>query len=148
MIVHIVSGPWGETQITSFLAASVIPVRLATSGRAAPLVQSLWFIFDDGALWCCTRKDALLTRRIQRSPACGFEVAGDLPPYRGVRGTGIAEIQPAETARRVLPRLIERYLGSTGTPLGEWLLSRVDDEIALRIESLRVTSYDFTPRMS
>lgn len=142
------SGPWDETQVTAFLQQTAIPVRLATSGVAAPIVQSLWFEFVDDALWCCTRADALLTRRLQRNPACGFEIAGDLPPYRGVRGTGIAQILPASSAADVLPRLIDRYLGDRESSLARWLLSRIDDEVAIRIGALRVTTYDFTSRMT
>ena len=146
--MDIVSGPWDETQITRYLREIVIPVRLATAGESAPLVQSLWFDFDDDALWCCTRLDALLTKRLRRSSACGFEVAGDLPPYRGVRGTAVAELHSADQAALILPRLIDRYLGDRDAPLATWLMSRIDDEVAIRIGSLRVTSYDFTPRMS
>ena len=146
--MDIVSGPWDETQITHFLTETAIPVRLATSGIQAPIVQSLWFLYDDDALWCCTRLDALLTKRLRRSSACGFEVAGDLPPYRGVRGTAVADLHSAAKAAVVLPRLIDRYLGDRDAPLATWLMSRIDDEVAIRIGSLRVTSYDFTPRMS
>lgn len=146
--MHIVSGPWDETQITGYLADSAIPMRLATSGSQAPIVQSLWFAFADDALWCCTRADALLTRRLRRSPNCGFEIAGDLPPYKGVRGTGVAELHSSAKAATVLPRLIDRYLGDRDAPLAAWLMSRIDDEVAIRIGSLRVTSYDFTARMS
>lgn len=146
--VDIVSGPWDETQITRYLQQTAIPVRLATSGVQAPIVQSLWFLFDDDALWCCTRSDALLTQRLRRNAACGFEIAGDLPPYRGVRGTGVADIHSPDRAAEVLPQLIDRYLGDRDLPLATWLMSRLDDEVAIRIGSLRVTSYDFTTRMS
>ncbi|MEK9810247.1 MAG: hypothetical protein VW362_07345 [Candidatus Nanopelagicales bacterium] len=146
--MDIVSGPWDETQITRFLTETAIPVRLATSGVQAPIVQSLWFLYDDDALWCCTRLDALLTKRLRRSPIDGFEQAGAPPPYRGGRGTAVAERPTADPAAVVLPRLIDRYLGDRDAPLATWLMSRIDDEVAIRIGSLRVTSYDFTSRMS
>lgn len=145
--VEIASGPWGRSQVEAFLRETAIPVRLATSGRAAPLVQSVWFLYDEDALWCCTQADALLTRRLTSQPHCGFEVSGDLPPYHGVRGTARAEILP-DRAAEVLPRLIVRYLGEDPGPLGGWLLSRLDHEVAIRLHDLRVSTFDYTRRMT
>lgn len=145
--VQIASGPWDEGQIEEFLRQTAIPVRLASSGKDAPLVQSVWFLYDEGALWCCTQADALLTRRLSAQPRCGFEVSGDLPPYRGVRGTARAEILP-QRAVDVLPRLIARYLGDDPGSLGGWLLSRLDREVAIRLHGLRMSSFDYSTRMS
>lgn len=145
--MEIVSGPWGRSQIEDFLDTTVIPVRVASAGRTSPLVQSLWFLRDGDSLWCCTQREAVLTRRLTRDARCGFEVSGDQPPYRGVRGSATAEIL-ADRAAGVLPRLIERYLGSGPAPLADWLLSRLDREVAIRLHSLRVTTFDFTSRMS
>jgi nitroimidazol reductase NimA-like FMN-containing flavoprotein (pyridoxamine 5'-phosphate oxidase superfamily) len=145
--VEITSGPWDRSQIQAFLDDTVIPIRIASAGRTSPLVQSLWFLYDEDALWCASQVDSVLTRRLHADPRCGFEIAGDLPPYRGVRGSGRAELLP-ERAATVLPRLISRYLGDEPSPLATWLLSRVDSEVAIRISDLRVTSYDFTSRMA
>jgi hypothetical protein len=144
--VDIASGPWDKSQIESFLDQTVIPIRLASAGRTAPLVQSLWFIYVEDALWCCTQREAVLTRRLTANPRCGFEVSGDLPPYRGTRGTARTQILP-DRAADILPRLIDRYLGDTPSQLADWLMSRLDHEVAIRLHDLRVTSFDFTPRM-
>ena len=143
--MEIASGPWDASQVEAFLASTVIPIRLASAGRTSPLVQSLWYLYDEGALWCCTRADAVLTRRLTSDARCGFEVSGDLPPYRGVRGTAKAEILP-ERAADMLPRLIQRY--DAPESLADWLLSRLDREVAIHLHSLRVTSFDFTQRMT
>lgn len=144
--LHVRSGPWDHPAIEDFLHESTIPLRLASAGSNAPLVQSLWFLYEDSALWCCTRADAVVTRRLLRDPHCGFEVCADTAPYRGVRGHGAADIVP-DRAADVLPRLIDRYLGSTESDLAKWLLSRLDEEVAIRIGDLSVTSFDFTRRM-
>lgn len=145
--MEIASGPWDRSQIEAFLAETVIPIRIASAGLGAPLVQSLWFLYAEDCLWCCTQADAVLTRRLTGNPNCGFEVSGDNPPYRGTRGTARAEILP-DRAADMLPRLIGRYLGAGSSPLSEWLLSRLDREVAIRLHGLRVTSFDFTPRMT
>ncbi|MGI9196215.1 MAG: pyridoxamine 5'-phosphate oxidase family protein [Candidatus Nanopelagicales bacterium] len=141
------SGPWGRADIEGFLSETTIPIRIASAGRTSPLVQSLWFLYDEGAIWCCTQREAILTRRLIADPRCGFEVSGDQPPYRGVRGTAKAEILP-DRAADMLPRLIARYLGDEPSPLADWLLSRLDREVAIRLHDLSVTTFDFTPRMS
>lgn len=145
MALDLRSGPWSRDEVRAHLQAAVIPLRLASSGRY-PLVQSLWFLLDDDALWCATQEDSVLARRLRRDPRCGWEVAADTPPYRGVRGTGHASLE-GSAAAHVLPRLIDRYLGDTESPLGAWLLSRIDTEVAIRIDGLAVTSWDYTPRM-
>jgi hypothetical protein len=140
-----VSGPWGRDESTRFLSEAFIPVRLASQGRAGPLVQSLWYVFSDGAIWCATAQTAVLVRRLERDPNVGFEVAGDSPPYRGVRGLGRAHIDKA-AATTVLPELLDRY-DFTGSGLGDWLLSRVENEVAIRIVPTSMASWDFSDRM-
>ncbi len=140
------SGPWAVDEIERYLRDTVIPVRIATIGSSGPMVQSLWFIYDDGSLWCATQSDAVVVRRLRADPRCGFEVAADSPPYRGVRGRGRATIE-ADEAATILPRLIDRYLGSQPNPLGDWLMSRLDGEVAVRITDLTVTSWDYSGRM-
>jgi hypothetical protein len=141
------SGPWDWARAARFLTDVRIPVRIATSGRSGPLVQSLWYEWRGDALWCATQLDAVVTRRLRADPVCGFEVAGDLPPYRGVRGQARVEIQPAQAAE-VLPRLLDRYHVAPDAELRAWLLSRLDSEVALRLVPLRATTWDYSARMS
>jgi hypothetical protein len=139
------SGPWSAAEITDYLDSATIPIRLASQGTY-PLVQSLWFLHDHGALWCATQAESVLVRRLRASDHCGFEVSADSPPYRGVRGTGHAIVIP-EAASTVLPRLIDRYLGHESTTLADWLMSRLDREVAIRIDRLAVATWDYSARM-
>ena len=145
-MTRIASGPWDRLVIDVFLVSTRIPVRLATNGSSGPLVQSLWFAPIGVQLWCCTQKSSLLTRRLDRDDRVGFEVAADTPPYRGVRGTGVAELVD-ENVEDVLRTLIARYQGSERTHLSEWLLSRVDSEVAIRIDPRTISSWDYSSRM-
>ena len=144
--IDVRSGPWTADEVRTFLDGAVIPVRLSSNGASYPLVQSLWFVHDDGDIWCCTRSDFVLARRLTADGRCAFEVSGDAPPYRGVRGTGDAVLVPSMAAS-LLPRLLDRYLGGTDSSLGTWLMSRLDGEVAVRIGNLRVTSWDYSARM-
>ena len=140
------SGPWDLTVIEAFLDGATIPIRLASQGAGFPLVQSLWFLREGAALWCATKADSVLARRLSLDGRCGFEVSADEPPYCGVRGTAVAALLP-ERAADVLSRLIERY-DQSGTSLAGWLLNRLEDEVAIRLDGLTVTSWDYSGRMS
>jgi general stress protein 26 len=147
MSLDVHSGPWNVAEIESWLSSTVVPLRLATSGRNGPLVQSLWFDFGDDSIWCATQADSVLVQRIMRDPHVGWEVSPDLPPYRGTRGKGTAElIHDSAEVEAVLTRLVDRY-GQSGTSLAEWLLGRIDSEVVVRIGDLRVSSWDYRPRM-
>ncbi len=146
-MTRIASGPWSESEIESFLDQTCIPVRLATNGSSGPLVQSLWFAPRGMELWCCTQKSSVLTRRLERDDRVGFEVAADTPPYRGVRGTGVAHLLD-DNVQSTLQTLIERYQGTERTELSDWLLSRIESEIAIRIEPRTIASWDFSSRMT
>jgi nitroimidazol reductase NimA-like FMN-containing flavoprotein (pyridoxamine 5'-phosphate oxidase superfamily) len=135
-------------RVTRYLREARVPARLACLGAGgAPLVCSLWYLFDGAALWCASQGDAVVVRRLGADPRVGFEVAGDEPPYKGVRGQGRAELRPADGAR-VLTELLDRYQGGRATPLARWLLARADREVAVRIEIDWLTAWDYSARMA
>jgi nitroimidazol reductase NimA-like FMN-containing flavoprotein (pyridoxamine 5'-phosphate oxidase superfamily) len=147
MTLDVHSGPWATAVIEAWLERTVVPLRLATSGNSGPLVQSVWFDYSEGSLWCATQENSVLARRIRRDSKVGWEVSPDMPPYRGVRGKGRAELVDERVrVEAVLNRLVDRY-GQAGTPLAEWLVRRIDSEIAVCISDLRVSSWDYSPRM-
>ena len=147
MSLTIVSGPWSDDQAREWLSDAVIPIRLASLGTRGPLVQSLWFTFSDDVLWCATQVDSVLARRLHGDSRVGWEISPDAPPYRGARGTGRAAVlDDRELAADTLSQLINRY-GQSGTQLATWLMSRVATEVAIRIDDLALTSWDYSPRM-
>lgn len=141
------SGCWTETQIAAFMHESHIPLRLAVNdSTGCPLVLSLWFLYDDGAIWCATQANARVIGLLAKDRRCGFEVAGDTPPYRGVRGKGSASLHP-EHGGAVLKRLLDRYRIASDSKLASRLLSKIDQEVAIRIAPDRFSSWDFSRRM-
>jgi nitroimidazol reductase NimA-like FMN-containing flavoprotein (pyridoxamine 5'-phosphate oxidase superfamily) len=139
--------PWTVDRVTRYLRAAPVPVRLACVGAGGtPLVCSLWYLFDGEALWCASQADAVVIRRLGADPRVGFEVAGDEPPYKGVRGQGRAQLRPADGAR-VLTELLDRYQGGRDTPLAGWVLARADREVAVRIDIDWLTAWDYSARM-
>lgn len=141
-------GPWSSVAVRAHLAAAVIPLRLAVAtSTGTPLPMSLWFLPEADVLWCATRREARLVRLIEADPRCGFEVAGDAPPYRGVRGQGVASLHP-ERGAEVLRRLLARYGVAPDSRLACSLLAHAEREVAIRIAPEWMTSWDFAARMA
>jgi hypothetical protein len=141
------AGPWDESRTDRFLAETVIPVRFAaTSRRGFPVLLSLWYLYEEGRLWCAVQEDSRIAGHVARDGRCAFEVAPNKPPYFGVRGQGRAHIVP-EKGEQILRLLIQRYLGSESSKLARWLLERSATEVAIRIDPLRLMSWDYAARM-
>ncbi len=139
---------WAAPQIEQFLLDANIPVRLSClSGNGAPLICSLWYLYDDGAVWCATQRSAQISKLLRADPRCAFEVAGDAAPYRGVRGQGRVTLSEAAGPALIL-RLIDRYLQRRDSAFAQWLIARQNDELAIRIEPQWLTSWDYTARMT
>lgn len=141
-------GCWSKAEIAAFLESQLIPIRLAVHDTTgSPWVMSLWFLHDDGRFWCATNRRAKLVSYLQDDPRCGFEVAGDMPPYRGIRGKGVAQLVP-ERGGEMLVRLLQRYGIDPASALAKSLLAKSDQEVAVSIVPSRVSSWDFTDRMA
>jgi nitroimidazol reductase NimA-like FMN-containing flavoprotein (pyridoxamine 5'-phosphate oxidase superfamily) len=142
------SSAWSAADIRKFLLLTEIPVRLAClSASGAPLLCSVWFLYEGDAIWCATPRSARLAENLEKDPRCAFEIAGDLMPYCGVRGQGSATLSRPD-GPAVLLRLIDRYLHSRESAFARWLIARQDDEVAIRINPAWLTSWDFSKRMN
>jgi nitroimidazol reductase NimA-like FMN-containing flavoprotein (pyridoxamine 5'-phosphate oxidase superfamily) len=139
---------WNEDQINDFLTSANIPIRLACIDKKGyPLVCSLWFCFLDGYLWCASHRKSHIVKLLQENNRCGFEIGVNDQPYMGVRGQGRVDLL-SEKAGEILSRLVTRYEIAEESSLARWLLSRTDDEYAVRISITRITSWDYSDRMS
>lgn len=139
---------WNESQINDFLTSANIPIRLACIDKQGyPLVCSLWFCFLDGYLWCASHQKSHIVKLLQENNRCGFEIGVNDQPYMGVRGQGRVDLL-SEKAGEILLRLVTRYEISEESSLAKWLLSRTDNEYAVRISITRITSWDYSERMS
>lgn len=137
---------WNKTQIESFLLDTRVPVRIAVMDGEYPLICSVWFEYGAGQIVCVSHKDSKLAQLLQQEKRCGFEIAANEPPYRGIRGKADVLISQDGVEAR-LNRLIERYLGDTNQSLADWLLGRVDDEYAFCLAPVWVTAWDYGGRM-
>ncbi len=113
-----------------------------------PALCSIWFEWnvEEGTLWCASHESSKLIKLLQKNPNCAFEVAPNDPPYKGVRGQGVATLM-RKPAIEVLSRLIARYLGETDSSLARWLLSRQEGEFAICIKPVWLSAWDYSERM-
>jgi hypothetical protein len=143
----IVKGPWNICQVRDFLDEAKIPLRIACQGSSGhPIIASLWCLREGDRLWCATQEDSSLAKLIGRDNKCAFEVSLESPPYRGVRGPGLASLHP-ERGAEILRALIERYHGRTDSRFAGLLLDRAETEVAVQIEPQNFLTWDFDKRM-
>ncbi len=130
-----------------FLTEAIVPLHLSVLDQEGwPRSVSLWFLERDGDLWCATQRAARVVGYLRADARCSFEVSTQTMPYRGIRGRANAVIEEAG-ADEVLGDLIDRYLGTRGSDFATWLLSRADDEVAIRIRPQQLSRWDFSSRM-
>ncbi len=140
------TGPWEREGVDRFLADARIPVRVGCHTPAGhPWLVSVWFEWD-GAIHCATGADADLITFLDADDHVSFEVSTNDPPYKGVRGRGQATVAPDADKQR-LRSLLERYLGGVDNAVGDRLLRPEREEVHIRIDPVRLHSWDFSDRM-
>ena len=143
-----IKGPWSHLQATEYLQHTSWPLRLACVGSDGfPRVVSLWYRYQDKCFFCVTHRDSKLTALLRNNRKVGFEVSPNEPPYHGVRGQGIVSLHE-EGGEEMLRRHLDHYLGGTRSSLAQWLLSRAQDELLVRVEPVRMFSWDYRRRMT
>lgn len=147
MKIH-ASSPWSEEEIFSYLDRATTPIRISCDdGDGYPIICSLWFIHQDGVLWAASHQDAHIIKVLMKNPKIGFEVATNDYPYRGVRGKANITLLKGDP-ENILEKAIDKYLQGSNTKLSNWLLSRKQEEFAIKICPISVNSWDFSKRMT
>jgi len=124
-----------------------IPIRLACiKPDGMPTVVSLWYTKKGDRIFCATQKNAKIISYLQNNPKCGFEIAADHPPYKGIRAEGIAHIIQ-EKGPEILEILIAKYLGQKESTLSKFLKENSKNEVAIEIIPQKIFNYDYTKRM-
>lgn len=134
-------------EIDKFIPDSKIPIRIAfMKSTDLPAVISLWYVCKDGKIYCATQKTAKIVSYLQKNPVCGFEIAADKPPYKGIRGEGTVHILN-ETGAYFLDLLIDKYLGEKESTLSKFLRDNSKTEVAIEITPQKIFHYDYSKRM-
>jgi len=135
-------------ELKTYLNGNRIPMRLACATKTGwPMVVSLWYLYQDGQLFCATQKTARVISYLQNDPRCAFEIAADSPPYCGVRGQAMARIED-DMGILVLEKLLARYVGGLDNDLARGLLSNSHNEVAIVLDPVQIYRWDFSSRMT
>lgn len=143
-----------EDMIMECLTNSKIPIRLACMSISDwPIVVSLWYTYLNEKVYCATQNTAKVVKYLKKNPKCGFEIAGDSFPYRGVRGYGKASIVENK-GEEILRMLIQKYLMGKETTISslklyKLLLSKehLQNEVAIEIIPAAMFKWDYKKRM-
>ena len=95
---------------------------------------------------CATQRTASVVSHLRRDPRCAFDVSVESPPYRGVRGPGLATLHD-DRGEEILRTLMDRYLENPPSRLTDFLLARAANETAIAIEPQTLVSWDYRERM-
>jgi nitroimidazol reductase NimA-like FMN-containing flavoprotein (pyridoxamine 5'-phosphate oxidase superfamily) len=137
-----------NSTLKQYLAQVEIPLRLSCiSNSGWPVGLSLWYLYEDGSLYCATPQAAKVVSYLTKEPRCAFEIASDQPPYCGVRGRALATMEP-DRGLEILERLLTRYLGGTDNALAQQLLGRSQAEVAIRLAPQSQHTWNFSDRMA
>jgi hypothetical protein len=97
-------------------------------------------------LFCATQKSARVVAYLKNDARCAFEIAADLPPYCGVRGQAIADIDES-IGLKILEQLLVRYLGGLDSKLARSLIAKSENEVAIILKPVKIYTWDFSNRM-
>ena len=142
-----IKGPWSQAEIERFFDETRVPVRLACNGSSGyPVLACLWYLPEDGRLWCATQRSASVVALLANDARCAIDVSLESVPYRGVRGQGLATLDD-DRGEEILRKLIRRYLGESKPELERSLLARAATETAIAIDPHTLFSWDYSARM-
>ncbi|MBD0360744.1 MAG: pyridoxamine 5'-phosphate oxidase family protein, partial [Nitrososphaeraceae archaeon] len=123
-----------EDMILECLTNSKIPIRLACMSISDwPIVVSLWYTYLNEKVYCATQNTAKVVKYLSKNPKCGFEIAGDSFPYRGVRGYGKASIVENKGEHLSLEEISSRINVSTRTLSKLWSLNECVDQKTIKL---------------
>jgi len=143
-----ITGDWSRAELTAFLEDATVPIRIACHTPSGGLwMLSLWYRYRNGQFEIATSASADVVRYLRANDSVAFEVSTNKQPYRGVRGSGTADIEPDEE-KTVLRSLVNRYLGDADSQLAQTLLRDEREEIWIALDPTKLYSWDFSGRMS
>lgn len=138
---------WSKDKIFQYLDQTETPIRLSCLGADGyPMIASLWFVHKEGVLWAASHENSHIVKVLKNNPKVGFEVATNQYPYHGVRGKADVLLMD-DRSENILDKVIDKYLQGGNKSLAAWLLSRKENECAIKISPVALSSWDFSGRM-
>ncbi len=142
-----IPGMTGE-EVERFLE-SKLNLQIATIDKQGdPNIQPVWFYYDkdEGKLLITTSKLAKKTQNLRNRPTIYFSIDDEKPPYKGVKGKGIATI--IEDPNRIVPkadRISMKYLGTLDHPVAKMITdhSKKGEVVLVEISPKFFSTWDY-----
>jgi PPOX class probable F420-dependent enzyme len=130
-------------ELDDFLAAPKVAILATLYADGSTLLAPVWHEWSDGGFTIVIDGNDPKIRNLRRDPRASVVVAEDEPPYRGIEVRGEAKFLDT-TARPILRRLAERYLGDRDANaylerMGDW----PEKAAAVRVEPGVLRTWDF-----
>ena len=128
---------------------SKLNLQLATNDEQCnPNIQPVWFYYDKDVkkLFITTSKSAKKTKNLRNRPNVYFSIDDENPPYKGVKGRGIATI--IEDPKRIVPqgdKISLKYLGTLDHPIAKMIsdLSEKGEVVLVEISPKFFSTWDY-----
>ena len=128
---------------------SKLNLQLATNDeRCNPNIHPVWFYYDKDVekLSITTSKSAKKTKNLRNRPNVYFSIDDENPPYRGVKGRGVAAI--IEDPKRIVPqgdKISLKYLGTLDHPVAKMIsdLSKKGEVVLVEIGPKFFSTWDY-----
>src|SRR5919109_4839954 len=120
------------------LESSKLNLQIATiDEKGDPNIQPVWFYYDKDAekLLILTSKSAKKTQNLQNRPTIYFSIDDENPPYKGVKGKGVATI--IEDPNRIVPKADKisiKYLGTLDHPVAKMITDDAKKGVVVLVE--------------
>ena len=135
-------------EIEKFLDSKLNLQLATTDDQGEPNIQPVWFYYDkDGEkLLITTSKLARKTQNLRNKPTIYFSIDDENPPYKGVKGKGIATLveDPDKTVSQG-DRISMKYLGTLDHPIAKMISegSKNGDNVVIEISPKFFSTWDY-----
>jgi PPOX class probable F420-dependent enzyme len=141
-----------EAERFLLLESSKLNLQIATiDEKGEPNIQPVWFYYDkdEEKLLILTSKSAKKTQNLRNRPTIYFSVDDENPPYKGVKGKGIATV--IEDPNRIVPqaeKISMKYLGTLDHPAAKEMADRSKngEGVLVEISPKFFSTWDFGKR--
>ena len=137
-----------KEEVERFLESKLNLQLATTDDQGEPNIQPVWFYYDkDGEkVLITTSKLSKKTQNLRSKPAIYFSIDDENPPYKGVKGKGIATI--VEDPNRTLShgnKISMKYLGTLDHPIAKMISegSKRGDNVAIEISPRFFSTWDY-----
>ena len=137
-----------EEETDKFLESKLNLQLASIDEKGDPNIQPIWFNYDktNQKIFIITPKSSRKIQNLQDKSNIYFSIDDENPPYKGVKGKGIATI--VVDAKKTIPQaetINKKYLGTLDHPLAQMILesAKKGNHVLVEIAPKFFSTWDF-----